>query len=149
VLSAHAQCELGCRRTPGGRALPKFYEQEDFCSLIALRRGGGAGGAATAGAGFFSLLGGTLGGIEWGSAADLSNVYVAVSDMVRIAIPNSIGTEVDPKQGGGMFALNLEKGQRVWFMPAPGCDGAEPATAREPMFGLAYRYAPYLKRNGP
>jgi polyvinyl alcohol dehydrogenase (cytochrome) len=65
--------------------------------------------------------GGTLGGIEWGSAADLSNVYVAISDMVRIAIPNSISTEVDPKQGGGMFALNLETGQRVWSMPAPGC----------------------------
>jgi polyvinyl alcohol dehydrogenase (cytochrome) len=65
--------------------------------------------------------GGTLGGIEWGSAADLSNVYVAVSDMGRIAVPNSLSTEVDPKQGGGMFALNLEKGQRVWSMPAPGC----------------------------
>jgi len=65
--------------------------------------------------------GGTLGGIEWGSAADLANVYVAVSDMVRIVIPNSIGTEVDPKQGGGMFALNLEKGQRVWSMPPPDC----------------------------
>jgi polyvinyl alcohol dehydrogenase (cytochrome) len=65
--------------------------------------------------------GGTLGGIEWGSAADQSNVYVAVSDMGRVAIPNSISTDVDPKQGGGMFALSLAQGQRVWSMPPPEC----------------------------
>jgi polyvinyl alcohol dehydrogenase (cytochrome) len=65
--------------------------------------------------------GGTLGGIEWGSATDQSNVYVALSDIGRILVPGSIATEADPKQGGGMFALSLEKGERVWYMPPQGC----------------------------
>ena len=54
--------------------------------------------------------GGGLGGIEWGSAADQSHIYVALSD---IAIP------IDPKLGGGMFALSLETGDRVWYTPPP------------------------------
>jgi len=65
--------------------------------------------------------GGTLGGIEWGSATDQSNVYVALSDIGRILVPGSFVTEADPKQGGGMFALSLEKGERVWYMPPRGC----------------------------
>ena len=40
--------------------------------------------------------GGTLGGVQWGSAADSSNVYVALSDIVRTTIPNSLGTNADP-----------------------------------------------------
>ena len=65
--------------------------------------------------------GGTLGGIEWGSAADQSNVYVALSDIGRIVLTNALGTDADPKQGGGMFALTLEKGERIWYTPPPGC----------------------------
>lgn len=65
--------------------------------------------------------GGTLGGIEWGSATDQSNVYVALSDIGRIVVPGSLATDADPKQGGGMFALSLEKGERVWYTPPPGC----------------------------
>ena len=65
--------------------------------------------------------GGIHGGIQWGSAADPSNVYVALSDVGIISIPSSIGTETDPKQGGGMFALSLEKGERVWYAPPSGC----------------------------
>ena len=65
--------------------------------------------------------GGVHGGIQWGSAADPSNVYVALSDVGIISIPSSIGTETDPKQGGGMFALSLEKGERVWYAPPSGC----------------------------
>jgi polyvinyl alcohol dehydrogenase (cytochrome) len=65
--------------------------------------------------------GGTLGGIEWGSASDESHVYIALSDVVRISIPNSFSTELDPRHGGGMFALGLEKGERVWDAPPVGC----------------------------
>ena len=65
--------------------------------------------------------GGTLGGIQWGSAADRSNVYVALSDVGRIMLPYSIGTDADPKRGGGMFALSLQTGERVWYTPPPGC----------------------------
>jgi polyvinyl alcohol dehydrogenase (cytochrome) len=65
--------------------------------------------------------GGINGGVQWGSAADQSNVYVALSDIGRISIPNSLATEPDPKVGGGLFALRLENGERAWFTPPPAC----------------------------
>jgi len=65
--------------------------------------------------------GGIHGGIQWGSAADHSNVYVALSDAGIIAIPATVGTEADPKAGGGMFALSLEKGEQVWSAPPSVC----------------------------
>jgi polyvinyl alcohol dehydrogenase (cytochrome) len=66
--------------------------------------------------------GGINGGVQWGSAADQSNVYVALSDIGRIPIPNSQAVDPDPKVGGGMFALRLDNGQRVWYTPPPPCD---------------------------
>jgi polyvinyl alcohol dehydrogenase (cytochrome) len=65
--------------------------------------------------------GGVNGGVQWGSAADQTNVYVALSDLGRFAIPNSQATEPDPKVGGGLFALRLTNGERVWYTPPPGC----------------------------
>ena len=65
--------------------------------------------------------GGINGGVQWGSAADGSNVYVALSDIGRIAIPNSVATDPDPKGGGGMFALRLDTGEQVWHTPPPPC----------------------------
>ena len=50
----------------------------------------------------------TNGGVQWGAAADQSNVYVALSDLGRIDIPNSPATRPDPKVGGGLFALRLD-----------------------------------------
>jgi len=38
--------------------------------------------------------------------------------------------EMDPKAGGGLFALNLATGERVWQAPPPGCGkkrGCSPA----------------------
>jgi polyvinyl alcohol dehydrogenase (cytochrome) len=66
-------------------------------------------------------VGGINGGVQWGSAADESNVYVALSDIGRINIPNSQATEPDPRVGGGLFALRLETGERVWFTPPAPC----------------------------
>ena len=63
--------------------------------------------------------GGINGGVQWGSAADGSNVYVALSDLGRIAVPNSQATVPDPEEGGGMFAIKLDTGQRVWQTPPP------------------------------
>jgi polyvinyl alcohol dehydrogenase (cytochrome) len=63
--------------------------------------------------------GGINGGVQWGSAADSSNVYVALSDLGRIAVPNSQATVPDPEEGGGMFAIRLDTGQRVWQTPPP------------------------------
>jgi polyvinyl alcohol dehydrogenase (cytochrome) len=65
--------------------------------------------------------GGTLGGVQWGSAADSSNVYVALSDIVRTTIPNSLGTNADPNRGGGLFAFRLDTGERMWSSPPPVC----------------------------
>jgi polyvinyl alcohol dehydrogenase (cytochrome) len=68
--------------------------------------------------------GGALGGIEWGSAADEQNVYVPVSDVLE---PSA--------QAGGLYAIKLATGERVWHTPAPplgcttgpGCTGAQSA----------------------
>jgi polyvinyl alcohol dehydrogenase (cytochrome) len=65
--------------------------------------------------------GGTMGGVQWGSAADQANVYVALSDIGRVTVANTLGTDADPKRGGGMFALRLDTGERVWYTPPPGC----------------------------
>jgi polyvinyl alcohol dehydrogenase (cytochrome) len=53
--------------------------------------------------------GGVLGGVEWGPAADATRVYVAVSDLAW----------GPPRGGGGLTALSLETGERVWHRPAP------------------------------
>ncbi|MDQ6699695.1 MAG: PQQ-binding-like beta-propeller repeat protein [Acidobacteriota bacterium] len=73
--------------------------------------------------------GGALGGIEWGAAADLDNVYAPLSDW----------TPGKPAEGGGLFALKLATGEKLWDTPAPkppclgtpGCSAAQmaPATA--------------------
>src|SRR5207237_4228968 len=65
--------------------------------------------------------GGINGGVQWGSAADRSNVYVALSDIGRINVPNSPATVPDPAAGGGIFALRLDTGDEVWHAPAASC----------------------------
>lgn len=65
--------------------------------------------------------GGTMGGVQWGSATDGTNVYVANSDIKRIMLTFSNSTDTDASQGGGMFALKLENGERMWYTPPPGC----------------------------
>jgi polyvinyl alcohol dehydrogenase (cytochrome) len=70
--------------------------------------------------------GGPLGGIEFGGAATESRVYFPLSDW-----------SPDPKTGGGLFALDLANGQKVWSSPAPepgclgkgGCSASQPAPA--------------------
>ena len=65
--------------------------------------------------------GGTNGGVQWGSATDGTNVYVALADLGRVVVPYSLSTDVDPKRGGGMFALNLATGKQVWYTPPVPC----------------------------
>jgi polyvinyl alcohol dehydrogenase (cytochrome) len=69
--------------------------------------------------------GGTMGGVQWGSAADGANVYVANSDIKRIMLNYATTTDTDASQGGGMYALKLENGERIWYTPpVPGtCEG--------------------------
>jgi polyvinyl alcohol dehydrogenase (cytochrome) len=70
--------------------------------------------------------GGALGGSQWGSAADHDNMYVAVSDLkftgivADKSVPEGFRLEIDPKHGGGLFALKLGTGEKVWSAtPAP------------------------------
>lgn len=65
--------------------------------------------------------GGTMGGVQWGSAVDQANIYVAVSDIKRIMLDYTNTTDADPNQGGGMFALRLDNGERIWYTPPIGC----------------------------
>jgi polyvinyl alcohol dehydrogenase (cytochrome) len=83
--------------------------------------------------------GGTLGGIQWGAAADERKVYVAVSDIrIRRVAEGTPGAQpargttllLDPRVGGGLYALALETGEVVWHTPHPGCGetpGCSPA----------------------
>ena len=65
--------------------------------------------------------GGSMGGVQWGSAADTNNLYVALSDIGRVRLTYSQSTDADPKVGGGMFALRLTDGKQVWYTPPAPC----------------------------
>jgi len=83
--------------------------------------------------------GGVAGGVEWGTATDDRNVYVALSDVGHhrpdAGTPGNktiFGShaEYDPVAGGGMFALSASTGERVWQTPPPPCGerkGCSPA----------------------
>lgn len=53
-------------------------------------------------------VGSIRGGIQFGSAADDRQVYFAVSDVVH-----------GPERAGGLAAVNLETGRRVWYTRPP------------------------------
>jgi polyvinyl alcohol dehydrogenase (cytochrome) len=70
--------------------------------------------------------GGVNGGFMWGGASDeLGVAYLGISDF----------TAAKPEVGGGLVALKLATGERVWATPAPkpaclgkpGCSAAQPA----------------------
>ncbi len=65
--------------------------------------------------------GGVLGGIQWGSAADSEAFYAAISDAAAIA--GAEGIVPDPKAGGGVFAVQISSGKKLWSaLPSPdGC----------------------------
>jgi outer membrane protein assembly factor BamB len=83
--------------------------------------------------------GGTNGGVQWGMASDGRYAFAAVSDVGRQ--PGGIGgaaglgsAPLHPTQGGGLTALNVLDGAKVWVAPgtpcAPprnGCSPAQPA----------------------
>lgn len=66
--------------------------------------------------------GGTLGGVQWGPATDRTKLYVAVSDAIRI------GGQFDPNTGGGIVALDLRTGQKLWNAAPPSCEGRKPCS---------------------
>jgi polyvinyl alcohol dehydrogenase (cytochrome) len=69
--------------------------------------------------------GGVNGGVQWGMASDGRNLYAATSDVVRRGAAG-----YDPKQGGGLTALRIRDGQKVWYATPPACSdqkGCSPA----------------------
>jgi polyvinyl alcohol dehydrogenase (cytochrome) len=63
--------------------------------------------------------GSILGGIQWGPAADGESAYAAISDIGFVAGPD--GMLPDPKAGGGLFAVQLTTGEKLWSaLPAEG-----------------------------
>jgi polyvinyl alcohol dehydrogenase (cytochrome) len=76
--------------------------------------------------------GGTVGGIEWGPAADGRNVYVALSDIrfevARKPDSNDRTYQLDPTKGGGLFAFRIDNGERMWQTPPPGCGDRRPCS---------------------
>ena len=81
--------------------------------------------------------GGTNGGVQWGMASDGNQVYAATSDVTRMQTPQDPLDPrpqfVDPKIGGGLTALRIANGEKVWFSPPivcgpnakPGCSPAQ------------------------
>jgi polyvinyl alcohol dehydrogenase (cytochrome) len=84
--------------------------------------------------------GSTNGGVQWGMAADGQNVYAAVSDLARARVQSSDPADLrtsnlDPNVGGGLFAIRIADGTKMWnaepehTCPAEraGCSPAQPA----------------------
>jgi polyvinyl alcohol dehydrogenase (cytochrome) len=79
--------------------------------------------------------GSTNGGVQWGMASDGQKVYAAVSDLVRKGgATAAIGSTPDPTQGGGLTALRITNGEKVWYAAPqpcgsrpPGCSPTQPA----------------------
>ena len=78
------------------------------------------------------VVGGTVGGIQWGPATDGRNIYIALSDVdFQVALlPNSNDRtyQLDPIKGGGMFAFRVDNGERIWQTPPPGCGERRPCS---------------------
>jgi polyvinyl alcohol dehydrogenase (cytochrome) len=76
--------------------------------------------------------GGIVGGIEWGIATDGRNLYAALSDVAfqvaRLPNSNDRQYQLDPTQGGGMFAFRVDNGERMWQTPPPGCGDRRPCS---------------------
>ena len=69
--------------------------------------------------------GGILGGIEWGTATDGQQVYVAIANTYRVTYTlQPTGTTWN---GGSWSALNAATGQIVWQVPDPNQDLINPA----------------------
>jgi polyvinyl alcohol dehydrogenase (cytochrome) len=73
--------------------------------------------------------GGTNGGVQWGMASDGHQVYAATSDVKRTTTPNADPLDprpqfADPKTGGGLTALGIATGEKIWFASPIVCSAA-------------------------
>jgi polyvinyl alcohol dehydrogenase (cytochrome) len=72
--------------------------------------------------------GGSLGGIQWGSAAENGRVYVPISDIrLKVVADKSAAQGVrlvlDAQTGGGLFALDAATGAILWSAKPASCNG--------------------------
>jgi len=65
--------------------------------------------------------GGLLGGIQWGGATDGRRVYMPLSDYGLTVVGRRQYGNPDPKEGGGLFALDAASGRVVWQAPPAAC----------------------------
>ncbi|HEX4169589.1 MAG TPA: PQQ-binding-like beta-propeller repeat protein [Bryobacteraceae bacterium] len=70
--------------------------------------------------------GGVLGGSQWGSASDGSKIFVAISDVGLGVVRDPKSAKgyrlvLDPKKGGGLYALDPRSGKILWSTPATPC----------------------------
>jgi polyvinyl alcohol dehydrogenase (cytochrome) len=75
--------------------------------------------------------GSTIGGVQWGMASDGRNAYAAVSDMVRTPrekkdAADLRSNDVDPQMGGGLTAIRVSDGSKLWYAPGRPCDRPQP-----------------------
>jgi polyvinyl alcohol dehydrogenase (cytochrome) len=74
--------------------------------------------------------GGTGGGVQWGMSVDGSQVYAATSDMARTFQNRPLDPQrfvIDRNVGGGLTALRIADGTRVWSAsPVPCAPDAPP-----------------------
>ena len=79
--------------------------------------------------------GGTNGGVQWGMASDGQKVYAAVSDVVRLPRAGAVilvGSPLDPTQGGGLTALRIANGERVWYAAPQPCGSKSLCSPAQP-----------------
>jgi polyvinyl alcohol dehydrogenase (cytochrome) len=75
--------------------------------------------------------GGKVGGVQWGPAVDGEKAYVAISDAgVQFAPDEKVGmaAALDPKVGGGLFALRLSDGEKLWYTKPGECGDRRPCS---------------------
>ena len=74
--------------------------------------------------------GSTNGGVQWGMSTDGRLVYAAVSDPGRSRQNDALDPRryvLDPKQGGGLTALRVADGSKVWYAPPTPCAPGAPS----------------------
>ncbi len=87
--------------------------------------------------------GGSLGGIQWGSAANDGRFYVAVSDLRLTGVPDpkekaGYRLEADTTKGGGLFALDAGTGKVIWTAKPTSCGDRKPCSPAQsaPVSGI-------------
>jgi polyvinyl alcohol dehydrogenase (cytochrome) len=79
--------------------------------------------------------GSALGGSQWGSAADGHAMYVSISDVAFLPTkdPTTAGQlQLDPSKGGGLHALDLASGNKIWTAPPVSCGGRKNCSPAQP-----------------